>query len=577
MERGFLSQKGYGVGRGVKEKESNGTKRNTTSGIGLSSKFDDTMNVDTVVGVAFTVKEGVTSSVVDKMMEMEKISSLEDTAIPESFPPLSTMVTTTAGNAPGKSSYANITGKPSGKKVSVRTLFTPGGNGIDVVVLVDSIHVLVNDLLIQPMGFSWERRGHTLLLLTMLGILGKWHPDENLLKEDVSTVLDWVKLHGVLVTDFNEDGLSAITTKLELKDNIFVAMPKIIREGHYTCNSYVEYEWKPPSGNKKKGVEPTIEVSNSNPSDVLNSVDNDVKFGTNGGTTNLVNNVATSSKLRLLDNDGKPLVPTGIVESDSEVEVVFDETANLMISTSGNDETDKGQPKKKKAKKAVFTFYIMYDGIFTSWPLKYAQGEMKEVNDSNFDEMSYEHLLEIVKRLVPHCRFKKVYYCQTGAKLCLGIREITSNQDIVDMLKTEGDDSVVIKNISTEDSFLNKLCSSRIMFRGQREEVYPVFNPDVSWDKMEPMLGMRHVVEGRCVGEKGNKDKLMPIKVRTGVSKGKHGNKVVEKKAARTQLLTKKDLGIHGLGLVILTIGKKLVVVLVGVVETVPVSSTRIS
>nr|GEY44158.1 hypothetical protein [Tanacetum cinerariifolium] len=104
----------------------------------------------------------------------------------------------------------------------------------------------------------------------------------------------------------------------------------------------------------RNGVEPTIEVSNSNPFYVLNSVDKDGKFGTNGGTTNLVNNEATSSgssfmnidndrkftcntlisekiykierqigegKLRLLDNDGNPLVSTGIVESDSEVEV----------------------------------------------------------------------------------------------------------------------------------------------------------------------------------------------------------------------------------------------------------------
>ncbi|GJY16731.1 hypothetical protein Tco_0387153 [Tanacetum coccineum] len=98
----------------------------------------------------------------------------------------------------------------------------------------------------------------------------KWHPDVNLLKEDVSTVPVWVKLHGVPVTDFSEDVLSAIATKLgtplmldsytsdvcmqswgrssytramielradmELKDNIVVAMPKITREGHYTCN-----------------------------------------------------------------------------------------------------------------------------------------------------------------------------------------------------------------------------------------------------------------------------------------------------------------------------------------------------
>ncbi|GJY49248.1 putative reverse transcriptase domain-containing protein, partial [Tanacetum coccineum] len=45
-------------------------------------------------------------------------------------------------------------------------------------------------------------------------ILKKWHPDENLLKEDVSTIPVWVKLYGVPITAFSEDGLSAIATKL---------------------------------------------------------------------------------------------------------------------------------------------------------------------------------------------------------------------------------------------------------------------------------------------------------------------------------------------------------------------------
>nr|GEV38676.1 hypothetical protein [Tanacetum cinerariifolium] len=117
------------------------------------------------------------------------------------------------------------------------------------------------------------------------------------------------------------------------------------------------------------------EASNLNPFDGLNLVNNDVEFGTNEGTTNLVNNVATSSgssfmninnkrefasntligekidkverqicegNIRLLDNDGNPLVHMGIMECDSEVEVVFDETANLRISTSGKDGSDKG-------------------------------------------------------------------------------------------------------------------------------------------------------------------------------------------------------------------------------------------
>ncbi|GJY65478.1 RNA-directed DNA polymerase, eukaryota, reverse transcriptase zinc-binding domain protein, partial [Tanacetum coccineum] len=164
MERGFLNQKGSGGGRGVKEKGFNRNSMNTSSGIGVSTKSDDTMNDDPLV-VASTIKEDVTPSVVDMMVEKEKISSLE-----------------------------------------VAT-----------------------------------------------------HSDENQLKEDFSTVPDWVKLYGVPVTAFSEDGLSAIATKIgfakvmielradvELKDHIVVVMPKITREGHYTCNVHIEYEWKPP-------------------------------------------------------------------------------------------------------------------------------------------------------------------------------------------------------------------------------------------------------------------------------------------------------------------------------------------
>ncbi|GKD24957.1 retrotransposon protein, putative, ty1-copia subclass [Tanacetum coccineum] len=376
----------------------------------------------------------------------------------ESFLPLTKPVTTTAGNAPGKSSYANITGKPSGKKVNVLTLFTPGGNGIDVVVPVDSIRAITERFANTAYGFflgkkvaypvvanyvrnTWGKYGLVRSMFSLFTglfsfkfcsmdglnamlekgswfirnnpvILKKWHPDENLLKEDVSIVLVWVKLHGVPVTAFSEDGLSAIATKLgtplmldsytsdmcmqswgrssyakvmielradvELKDNIVVAMPKITREGHYICNACVEYEWKPlrfsyckvfrhiheecpknigagekktvmkpsqtsrgvsvgpkmgfkpqkeyrpvtkkstasSSGNKKKGVEPTIEVSNSNPFDVLNSVDNDGEFGTNSSNTPIgekidkIERQICEGKLRLLDNDSNPLAPT---------------------------------------------------------------------------------------------------------------------------------------------------------------------------------------------------------------------------------------------------------------------------
>ncbi|GJX49687.1 ATPase, F1/V1/A1 complex, alpha/beta subunit [Tanacetum coccineum] len=227
----------------------------------MSMDLEDTMNDDTLVGVAFAVQEGVTPSVVDMTVEMEMQNSLDDTTIP--------------------------------------TLF----------------HHYLSRLLLR-----------LVIPLNNPLILKKWNPNKNILKEDVSTIPVWVKLHGVPVTTFSEDGLSAIATKLadvELKDSIVVAMPKITREGHYTCNNTDAGEKKTvkkPS-QTSRGVEPTIEVSNSNPFDVLNLVDNDVE---------------------LLDNDRNPLVSTGIVESDSEVEVVFDEIANLRISTSGKDGSDKG-------------------------------------------------------------------------------------------------------------------------------------------------------------------------------------------------------------------------------------------
>ncbi|GKB26212.1 hypothetical protein Tco_0865613 [Tanacetum coccineum] len=92
---------------------------NTASSIGVSIESDNSMNEDTLVGVASAVKEGVTQSMVDMTLEMERLSSLEDTTVLGYFPRLSMPVTTTAGNASGNSSYANVTGKLSGKKLNI--------------------------------------------------------------------------------------------------------------------------------------------------------------------------------------------------------------------------------------------------------------------------------------------------------------------------------------------------------------------------------------------------------------------------------------------------------------------------
>nr|GEX50764.1 hypothetical protein [Tanacetum cinerariifolium]GEZ90590.1 hypothetical protein [Tanacetum cinerariifolium] len=273
---------------------------NTFLGIGLSTESNDNTNKDTPVGVT-SVKEGLAPYVVDMMVEMEKISSLKDTTVVGSFPPLSTLV--------------------------IIRLVMPLGNGIDVVVLVESIRAISKRFDNTTYGF----------------FLGKW-----------------VAYH--VVANY-EDGLSAIATKLgtpllldsytsdtcmqswgrssyarvmielqvdvELKDNI-LAMPKNIRESHYICvcekktlkkpnqtsrgvsvnlkkniDPFLKKSTASSSGNTNEGVVPTIEVSNSNPFEVLNSVNNVMEQGTNGGTTNLkFKELLTSGKATLVDDAG---------------------------------------------------------------------------------------------------------------------------------------------------------------------------------------------------------------------------------------------------------------------------------
>ncbi|GKA05365.1 hypothetical protein Tco_0684485 [Tanacetum coccineum] len=68
-------------------------------------------------------------------------------------------------------------------------------------------------------------------------------------------------------------------------------------------------------------------------------VDNDEEFASNTPIGEKIDNIERQiceGKLRLLDNDGNPLVSTGIVESDSEVEVVF----YKLDSYLGNDDYD---------------------------------------------------------------------------------------------------------------------------------------------------------------------------------------------------------------------------------------------
>ncbi|GKB19337.1 beta-caryophyllene synthase, partial [Tanacetum coccineum] len=214
----------------------------------------------------------------------------------------------------------------------------------------------------------WFIRNNTL-------IPKKWDSDVKLLKEDVGNVSVWVKLHGFPMTVFSEDGLSGrssyaramieLRADVKLKDTIVVAIRKHIGEGFYMCTIRVEYEWKPPrqatrrvsvgpkisfkstkqiyipvynkngsssSGKKKQAKMSRQKVSNSNPFDALNLIENDDDL----------ERQIIDGKLMFVDNDGNPLVPMRNVDSKSEMKLMFKETVNLMASTSFKGGSDRG-------------------------------------------------------------------------------------------------------------------------------------------------------------------------------------------------------------------------------------------
>ncbi|GKC05969.1 hypothetical protein Tco_0997579 [Tanacetum coccineum] len=182
-------------------------------------------------------------------------------------------------------------------------------------------------------------------------------------------------------------------------------MPKISEEAYYTCNIRVEYEWKPPrcaccklfshtqeecpknictgemknlkktsqtpkgfsvgqkmgfkptkqvyqpvskkstantSVNKKKNIDPTKEVSKSNPFDVLTSVENDVELGTNGGTSNLASQATNSSGSSFWNVDASSPSTTSVIEKIDKIEKLIIEGKVTLVD-------DDGKPLEKVA------------------------------------------------------------------------------------------------------------------------------------------------------------------------------------------------------------------------------------
>ncbi|GJV76819.1 hypothetical protein Tco_1508403 [Tanacetum coccineum] len=264
-------------------------------------------------------KEVVSLSVVEDTVEKEKLSPIVTTT--ESYPLLPTQVTTSTGNTLGNSSYAKVTVE------SIRTLSERFANTAYGFFLGKRV---ANPVVANYVRNTWGKYGLVRSMFSSsIGLFSfQFSSIEGL---DAMLENGPYSFLSVRMASSYVRAMIELRADVELKDNIMAAMPKITREDYYTCNIHVEYEWKPPRCVCCKVFGHVLEECPKN-------------IGA-GSTKNLKKTSQTPKGIPVGQKMGfkpKHVFQPGIVDSDSEVEVVFDETVNLRLLTSGKDGSDKG-------------------------------------------------------------------------------------------------------------------------------------------------------------------------------------------------------------------------------------------
>ncbi|GKC33957.1 zinc knuckle CX2CX4HX4C containing protein [Tanacetum coccineum] len=189
-------------------------------------------------------------------------------------------------------------------------------------------------------------------------ILKKWSMDTRLLKEELTRILIWVKLHDVPIQVFEDDCISLIATFIgkpaDLVDVVTIGIPSLSGDGFTKETIHVEYEWKPPRCDMckifghvhdhcpKKVVNPPI-VTPSNvvtpivekTNDGFQTVGKKKKRKGKSKSTNGGQLVGPSVKQNVRY---EPKVTTsaankGVTNVEEDVKNVYDESANLIQNT----------------------------------------------------------------------------------------------------------------------------------------------------------------------------------------------------------------------------------------------------
>nr|GEY26789.1 zinc finger, PMZ-type [Tanacetum cinerariifolium]GEY32788.1 zinc finger, PMZ-type [Tanacetum cinerariifolium] len=200
--------------------------------------------------------------------------------------------------------------------------------------------------------------------------------------------------------------------------------------------------------------------------------------------------------------------------------------------------------KRVSEKNRCITVNLHHDGVFTVSPFEYAFGDEKQITDIHFEGTLLKLGIKIIKTISDVDEFVNFGYRN---KWQVNLHVEHSGYDALDIkdqeetmaddgnessdayfssdeedlsyvdFHTEVDENVIIRNVTTNDPFLNKLCPNNAHFLNvldepvfenietvveDSENIDPKFNvksgvtyirhyTNQNWKKMEPVLGMR--------------------------------------------------------------------------------------
>ncbi|GJZ31499.1 ribonuclease H-like domain-containing protein [Tanacetum coccineum] len=236
------------------------------------------------------------------------------------------------------------------------------------------------------------------MIRNSLIILKKWSMDTSLLKEELTRIPIWVKLHDVPLQVFEEDGISLIATfigkpvmldsytssmcndswgrssfaqclikvnsKADLVDVVTIGIPSLTSDGFTKETIRVEYEWRPPRCDlckifghvhdhcPKRVVSPTIATTSNVVTPTVKMTNDGFQTmgkkkkrkgkskSTNGGQFTGPSNWGNSlNKDNITSSNSFSALNVEEEDEEEEVENVYDETANLFTKTGGSSFT----------------------------------------------------------------------------------------------------------------------------------------------------------------------------------------------------------------------------------------------